>query len=337
MKNLKNRIFLIIRFIVCIALALALYYIFEPMSIKNTGNRAEDSQNWMARIPDDTLISEVYIPGTHDSGTRYADLRYFSQCQASVISTQLKDGYRYLDIRLGLVESKSGDQSLAFFHGFCRCKNGLFPWAASLTFEDAINDSLKFLDSNPTETVIFAVKMEQGEDVEAFQKLLHQYIEKYPDRWYLGNTIPRMAECRGKIVLFRRYEDACGYGNKSGIQLFWEDQGNKNNSSLSAALEQQDTYKLMVQDRYKYSVKDKWQAFLDGLEKSTKESADLSINFLSTNPGFLMVPYSHPYTFAKTLNKNFQSEDLSKYSPAWMILDFGNPLMAYQVYELNFK
>ena len=330
----KSIVFMIIRGILCIALALLLYYALEPLSIKRTNATVEGSSNWMARLGDDVSIADVYLPGTHDSGTQFCDLRYFSQCQASPISLQLKDGYRYLDIRLGEVTDKEGNRSLNLFNGFCKCKVGNLVWSDPLKLDSVLSMCYSFLESNPTETIVFAVKMEQGEDVASFQQLLHEYIEKDADRWYLSDTIPRMAECRGKLVLMRRYEDANKYGKKSGIQYFWADQGSKEDKTLHAVVEQQDNYKLIVQDRYKYTVKNKWKAFIAGLEFSTTEKADLKVSFLSSAGS---LKFDHPYDQAKTLNKNFLAEDISGYAPVWIIQDFSNPLLAQHVYELNFK
>ena len=330
MKRILKKLLIVLIILIIVAL---LYLFVSPLLIGRSSAQVENSSKWMARAGDDMLISELYIPGTHDSGSNYADLAYFSKCQASSIKTQLEDGYRYLDVRLEIEETKSGSR-LIFCHGFCKCRKGPWPWSAVLELEDVLRDCYAFLDANPTETIVFAVKMEQGSDTEAFQKLLHEYIDKEPDRWYLSDTIPRLAECRGRLVLFRRYEDACSYGKKSGIQLFWADQGGKDDTSLNAVLEQQDKYKLIVQDRYKYNAADKWNAFLAGLDYSGMIDADLRISFLSTNG---TPKFGHPYSYAKVLNRNFAAEDISRYVPTWMILDFSNAVMAEKVYDLNFK
>ena len=319
--------------LITLIIVVVLYVFVSPLLIRHSYTKVENSAKWMARAGDDMLISELYIPGTHDSGSDYADLAYFSKCQSSGIKAQLEEGYRYLDVRLEIEETKTGSR-LIFCHGFCKCRRGPWPWSPVLELEDVLRECYAFLDDNPTETIVFAVKMEQGSDTEAFQKLLHEYINKDPDRWYLSDSIPRMAECRGRLVLFRRYEDVCNYGSKSGIQLFWADQGGKEDTSLNAVLEQQDKYKLIVQDRYKYNASDKWKAFLAGLDYSAMIDADLRISFLSTNG---TPKFGHPYSYAKVLNKNFLLNDFSKLVPTWMILDFSNAVMAEKVYDLNFR
>ena len=58
----------------------------------------EGSADWMSRLSDEKLISEVVLPGTHDSATQYVQLAFFSKCQALSIKEQLEAGFRYLDV-----------------------------------------------------------------------------------------------------------------------------------------------------------------------------------------------------------------------------------------------
>ena len=45
-----------------------------------------DSSNWMGFLPDDVYLSEITIPGTHDSAARYVMLGYVMRCQDTDIS-----------------------------------------------------------------------------------------------------------------------------------------------------------------------------------------------------------------------------------------------------------
>ncbi len=65
------------------------------------------SADWMARLPDDMPLGGLSIPGTHDAGTQYVQLGFFSKCQARSVGQQLEDGFRYLDIRLPSAETGS--------------------------------------------------------------------------------------------------------------------------------------------------------------------------------------------------------------------------------------
>ena len=61
----------------------------------------------MAALPDDRVISEITIPGTHDCASQNAQLGFITKCQALDVAQQLNIGARYLDIRLG--EDESGE------------------------------------------------------------------------------------------------------------------------------------------------------------------------------------------------------------------------------------
>ena len=328
MKRLLKMILLIILCLVVIAL---LYVFLEPLAEKISSDEVDGSMDWMARIGDDVLISDISIPGTHDSATQYVQLAFFSKCQSLSIGEQLRDGFRYLDIRLGAVTDKTGDD-LVLYHGFCKCKRGFMPWEKDLTIASVLERCYVFLEEHPTETIIFAAKMERGDDAAKLQTILHNYIEMDPDMWYLSDEIPRLGQCRGKIVLFRRYEDALGLGSASGIEMFWEDQGGNSDTAKNAAFEVQKTYSLSVQDRYKYSAADKWTAFKASLD--AVNSADLRISFLSTNG---TPKFGHPYTYAKILNRNLLSEKISDHPRSWIIIDFANAELAEHIYDVNFR
>ena len=328
---MKKVIKTLLAILLLLAVAAGVLFIVVPMTETRDSFTFEGSAGWMAGIDDSKGLEEIYIPGTHDSASQYAQLAYFSKCQASDIYTQLNDGFRYLDIRLGARETKEVT-ALTLYHGFCKCKKGPWPWSEALDIDAVLDQCYRFLDENPSETVVFAVKMEQGSDEAQFQSLLHSYIDKAPDKCYLSDTIPTLGECRGKLVLMRRYEDAGKLGAKSGIQLFWADQGGNDDVSLYSVDEMQNDYVLIVQDRYKYSPEDKWSAFVKTLQTGAADIRVLRLDFLSTNgtPRF-----GHPYSYARELNKLLLAEDLSKSEPIWAVIDFSDALLAQKIYSLN--
>ena len=55
------------------------------------------SNNWMSGIKNGTKLSEVSIPGTHESCARFGGSA--SQCQWFSITQQLNRGIRFLDVR----------------------------------------------------------------------------------------------------------------------------------------------------------------------------------------------------------------------------------------------
>ena len=312
----------------------AAYLFLAPLTERYQARPADGSENWMSQLDDSLRLNEIAIPGTHDSGTQYVQLAYFSKCQASDIAAQLADGYRYLDIRLGAAEGKDGAQTLFFYHGFCRCRTGFLPWAAPLTLADALEDCYAFLTQNPTETILFIVKQEQGSDTVLLQTLLDEAVRKEPDKWLFTDSLPTLGEARGKLVLLRRYDDAAGLGIRAGLYLNWADQGGRADTSLHAARETLSCGTLVVQDRYKYETFEKWTAFLAGMAEGTGDAGEIRLHFLSTNGS---PKFGHPYAYAETLNLFLETEDLSSFPPSWIIVDFSDAELAKTVYGMNFR
>lgn len=284
------------------------------------------SANWMARLDDGLALSEVTLPGTHDSATKNVQLAFFSKCQALDIGEQLEAGYRYLDVRLG-----ADGERLKLMHGFTNCTTSGWPWAKALYLDAVLEPCYAFLSSHPTETVVFAVKQEHGsESVAQFQTLLNAYVQKNPDMWLLTDHIPTVGEARGRLVLMRRYADEANLGAQSGIPLLWDNQNGHDDVSKHLAVHDNGSYTLSVQDRYEYDAPDKRNAFLEGLKAGVTAPDAVSIHFLSTKG---TATYGHPYKFAKALNpKLMETDGLS----GWIVVDFASAAIAQHIYESNF-
>ena len=61
---------------------------------------------WMSKVNDSKLITEMSIPGTHDSGATHSFFDVAGKCQDLSIKSQLKIGVRFFDIRLQQVNNK---------------------------------------------------------------------------------------------------------------------------------------------------------------------------------------------------------------------------------------
>ena len=95
--------------LLCLAVFVALMYVIPSVEApKQEGVVGSDS--WMESLNDSLYISEVTLPGTHDSATKNVQLAYFSKCQSLDIRGQLDAGFRYLDIRLGVDDSREQRQ-----------------------------------------------------------------------------------------------------------------------------------------------------------------------------------------------------------------------------------
>ena len=298
-----------------------------PVTERDDGAVVDGSADWMAQVDGDLTLSELAIPGTHDSATKYVQLGFFSKCQTKDIRAQLDAGYRYLDIRLGA----DGDR-LKLMHGFTSCKTGMMPWSSSLYLDQVLEQCYAFLREHPTETVLFAVKQEHGsERVGDFQALLGSYIARDRDMWLLTSDMPTLDDARGKLVLLRRYADEGSFGSESGLPLIWADQGGHDNFALNTVASDNGSYTLWVQDRFEYDAAHKWTAFLGGLRTAPGTSEECYLNFLSTKG---TAAYGHPYAFAKALNPQLMDLPLTQ-GAGWIIVDFATAPIAEHIYSAN--
>lgn len=161
-----------------------------------------DGPCWMKYVDNNKFLDELSIPGTHDSGTCSVDNDTESQssqakCQQDYIPTQLLEGVRYFDIRLGKGENPGID------HGACYLlkKDGNF-----MHLSDVIGYFNTFLSENPTEALIMLVSRGNGEATdESLTTALGKVFDENPDLFYTSSRIPTLGEVRGKIVLLRRF------------------------------------------------------------------------------------------------------------------------------------
>ena len=310
----------IIAGILILALLLVIALAVIPLTEKVPNAPAAGAGDWMAALPDDRVISEITMPGTHDCASQNAQLGFITKCQALDVAQQLNIGARYLDIRLGAV-----DGALKLYHGFTKCKASPLPWAAQIDLEDVLRDCYAFLDAHPGETILFAVKQEHGGLPDAeFDALVQSYVQRDAERWLTPDALPTLGEARGRLVLLRRYEGA-------GLSLLWENQNGHDDVSRNTAQEDNGSYTLWVQDRYEYGAADKWDAFLAGLDTAQTDSENAAVHFLSTKG---TLPQGHPWFFAQKLNPQLLALDKGQLS-GWIVVDFLTPELAQAIYAAN--
>jgi len=161
--------------------------------------------NWFGYYPDDAMIPDLIIPGTHDAGTYAYDGLLGSQvkCQSIDFTSQLQKGVRCFDLRLS--------ENMNIFHGSFYCNVGLG------TFLDS---SLAFLRSHPREVVFIFTKDENCEGDEA---LWNQHFQESIDSYGRSNFIIdkklasyTLGQLRGKIVITTRSRSVGSYGYLEG-------------------------------------------------------------------------------------------------------------------------
>ncbi len=175
--------------------------VFLPEDAYLTVYSSANLNSWMQHLKDETPLSALSVPGTHNSPTCHRALPSV-RCQAVSPKVQLANGVRFFDIRVQPEAPHSADLVLV---------HGVFP--ISLTgpkyFRDLITDAYTFLDQNPSETLIMSIKRE-GTGTLTDQQLSRILFDHYTNgtdapRWYSDPNIPTLGQARGKVVLMRRF------------------------------------------------------------------------------------------------------------------------------------
>lgn len=225
--------------------------------------------NWMGSIKDDTLLSDISIPGTHDSGSnKVSSVESIARCQNSTIEQQLSYGVRYLDMRLEYDTSVTG--SIKVVHSTIDCLND--NGNGVLTLDTVFTTCFNFLKNNPSETIIMSVKEDDGSNIPALTSLLNNKATSNPSYFYTGySDNPTLGSTRGKIVYAKRIGEI-----RYGINLSWGDQGSDGGSV------DQSGKNLEVQDRYNMDLYYKWSDAVKPMLDKNKPEGKWFVNFLST-------------------------------------------------------
>lgn len=243
----------------------------------------------MKYVDDNKFLDELSIPGTHDSGTCSVDNDTEPQssqvkCQQDYIPTQLLEGIRYFDIRLGKGDNPGID------HGsyYLLKKDGQF-----LHLSDVIGYFKTFLNENPTEALIMLVSRGNDEATdESVTTAFAKVLDDNPKLFYTSSRIPTLHEVRGKIVLLRRFRLAGNSvsGHTWGLDLTeWDDKIKAHSDSATMCLVQdargfeaagetgdKEPYctKVYAQDKYKLTGTDK----LSWVDNALKETSGRTRN-----------------------------------------------------------
>lgn len=205
--------------------------------------------SWMSNIPDETLLSNITIPGTHDSCA--TSNIPFVRTQYLSITKQLEAGIRFLDLRCRVHD----DGELYLYHGGIPIN---LPWCLKL--DNVMGEIWSFFeksDATPTETVLVSIDNDdQSSDQppSIFYAAVASHISKTPTysdgtpRWITSRTTVSLGQARGKAVLLRRYrpDPAILPPERIGIDL-------------SGWLNNNPDFTLQTPDGVTVNLQDKWQ------------------------------------------------------------------------------
>jgi len=249
----------------------------------------QDPAAWMASVPDNWLISQLTIPGTHDSASLYNGASLgFAKTQDLNLEEQLNLGVRYFDIRL--------NKDLDVYHG---------PIYQHLKFAEVINICASFLAANPSETILMSINAsdikQNNRNPDLFARAVSAAINSGTAQWSLSEHIPTLGSVRSEVVLLRRYPVKSA--PEVGIDLTdWPDDTpyaiRTNSADVTYAI--QDHWRCCATSRGKADKRSEISAQLDRAGGSDSAPDTLYFNFTSANRFPLVNPrnnaeYFNPY------------------------------------------
>ncbi|EDR02697.1 uncharacterized protein LACBIDRAFT_308269 [Laccaria bicolor S238N-H82] len=196
--------------------------------------------DWMAKIPDNTPLVRMNLPGTHDtstwnySATTQASLTgytgplppaYLFRCQERSLLQSLNDGIRVFDLRFAY---NPGNDTIGFYHSLL---------APTTTMTDIFFGLYQWLNKHPTEAVLVSINHESGTGTPydaKIQEMVYDVINSDIGNTYWGQTsgsLGTLGQARGKLTLLQRFtfDLLPAYKTKRiGIQLdpgHWTDNG----------------------------------------------------------------------------------------------------------------
>lgn len=313
------------------------------------------TSDWMSAIRGETKLTEITIPGTHDSCARkfanedaFGIMSGIAKCQSLNITEQLNAGIRFLDIRC---EVDSSTYSIKTVHGSVDCWNGNDYYYLDFVFQDLYN----WLAAHPSETVLVSVKEDDGNAGAAvFTSAVYEYIHGYgqnkyfygsdyvyTDHWYLGKSVPTLDEVRGKCVLMNRFDQVIATSGstaseeESGQKIKWGDYAtttyvtpvyeNVTNTNTGIGT-------FHVQDHYKWNTQSKINATQEMLSLGHWRG-EYYFNFSSTVSDS-SVP--NPQNLSKTVNAAYPDFTYNLTKPSGIFaMDFATADLARYMIKNN--
>jgi 1-phosphatidylinositol phosphodiesterase len=165
--------------------------------------------SWMARLSDQQSLSDIAMPGSHDSATYVIGVPElaqkinvvlpgvtglrgvaFVQTQTLTIREQLDHGVRFLDLRVN-----AAGEGFTMYHG---------PVPLGIGLSSVLDQVEAFLQANPSETVLTCFKRENNDDRDKISEKLREYLAKRGNCYFLEARVPKLKEVRGKAVVINR-------------------------------------------------------------------------------------------------------------------------------------
>jgi len=237
-------------------------------------------ESWLGRLPDTRPLSDINLPGAHDSAAINTYLATPWSCQNKTITEQLKLGIRVLDIRL---KPKSiGNNAYKIIT--CHDEHGLcFGLNEYQDFQSVVDECKHFLITHDREAIVMILKVDDWQDALDAEKqdlaraALASILSAHPTLFLKSKDLPTLGAARGKIVLFNRITNDLRFGTP----IRWDD----DTTGKYAETNTNRSYRVYVQDHWS-NVDD--QEKIDNVWASIheKEDNEVVLNFASAVKNF---------------------------------------------------
>lgn len=258
--------------------------LLQGMSILNVW---ADNSAWMGSIPDNTYVSQLSIPGSHDAGTGHGVNNVYvivsgstyATTQEKNITQQWNSGIRAFDLRPAVDGS-----SLRIYHGIV---------STNLYMDNALSTLCGLLDSHPTETCIVLMRHESEADDNNsnWGSKMKELLNSNPTKSHAVNYTPeaKLGDVRGKIIILSR--DTYDTNPVGGYITGWGFSSDFNNQKGGKIKGIGTEGPLYVQDYYDVSA--------SGAPATKTASIQRMLQFScseNTNPGLWVVNQTSGYS-----------------------------------------
>lgn len=199
---------------------------------KRTSDKA--GLDWMALVDGNTLLSDLTIPGTHDSAAYTSSLPFIAT-QTMDFQQQLDVGIRYFDLRCGV-----RNDIVELVHG---------PTFLGLRLEEVLGVMYAWLHRYPTEALIVQVKQDRKPQKSSmhFSHAIWKVMAPHTKHWRTADDVPTLDELRGRIQLFRRFQGPSFFPYGTDVSR-WQD-----NPSKPFTIHSPNGVEITVQDHYNFT------------------------------------------------------------------------------------
>ncbi|KAJ7223391.1 PLC-like phosphodiesterase [Mycena pura] len=197
--------------------------------------------SWMNHLNSNLYMSQLSLPGTHDSGS-VTSIPY-TETQFLSITQQLDAGIRVFDLRCGLIRDV-----LWMVHGDA---------PIFTTLQQLLHEMYNWLLSANHQGEALVVSIKQDADTHfsniEFDQAVYEVLQlgEQKQYWVTNATIPQLGQVRGKIQLLRRYSAGYNTTTSTDYRIGIDASGWPNNTPLGN-ITIPGVGTLWIEDHYNY-------------------------------------------------------------------------------------